>query len=114
MELALLRFIYRKSGSSQLTDIEIKELIAKVGGAINITALFLKDSSIDHQITSKNGKPKSAHLIPRRAINTETLQKIDKHKCPTDPYVYKAIYTKEKWHNSYWTIPTGDSGNDAI
>jgi len=34
--------------------------------------------------------------------------------CPTDPYVYKAMYTKKKWHNSYWTVPTRDSGNHAI
>jgi len=58
----------------------INEHITMVTITSIITMVFLKDSSTDHQITSKNGKPKPAHLIPRRAINTETLQKIDKCK----------------------------------
>ena len=34
--------------------------------------------------------------------------------CPTDPYIYKAMYTKERWHNSYWTVPARDSGDYAV
>jgi len=34
--------------------------------------------------------------------------------CPTDPYIYKAMYTKERWHNSYWTVSARDSGDYAV
>ena len=34
--------------------------------------------------------------------------------CPTDPYVYKAICSEEKWHRSTCLIPAFSSENYAI
>ena len=52
-----------------INDYEIKELILKVGAAINITAMFLKDSPRDRTISSKSTIHLSGTLLNNTAQN---------------------------------------------
>jgi len=47
-------------------------------GEVKTTATFLTVGIKENTFTTKNGKPKSSVLIPRKAIKTEVLRKIDK------------------------------------
>jgi len=48
------------------------------GWEVKTTATFLTDGIKENTFTTKNGKPKSSVLIPRKAIKTKVLRKIDK------------------------------------
>ena len=62
------------------TDENIKKYILEVGGEMNCTVMFLNDSATSNILNTKNGRNKKALVIPRRAVNTEVLQQIDKRK----------------------------------
>ena len=60
------------------SDDKFKKHVQQAGGEVKTTATFLTDGIEENKFTTKNGKPKSSVLIPRKAIKTEVLRKIDK------------------------------------
>ena len=60
------------------SDDKFKKHVQQAGGEVKTTATFLTDGIKENTFTTKNGKPKSSVLIPRKAIKTEVLRKIDK------------------------------------
>jgi len=59
---------------------DIRHCILKVGGELKKTVTFLQDSTKEDKFNSKHGRKKSAVVIPRKAVKTEILKKLDECK----------------------------------